>query len=93
MTINGNVDLQAGFVAELDASMSGDIATETIFFLRGEQVLGGTVDVTMWDFPAEGAEFRVTSTLSASGTMEVTFTDNNPFTDIIQDARGVLLRR
>ncbi len=93
MTINGNVDLQAGFVAEVDVSMSGDISTETIFFLRGGQELGGTVEVLVRDLPAEGTEFRVISTQSATGAMEVIFTGNNPFDEIVQDARGVLLRR
>lgn len=93
ITIHGAVDLQTGFEADVDVSMSGDINTETIFFLTGGQVLNGTVNVAVRDFPAEGAEFRVISTQSATGTMEVVYTGNNPFTDVIQDGRGVLLRR
>lgn len=93
ITIHGVVDLHTDFVAEVDVSMSGDIDTETIFFTPGGQVLNGTVSVAVRDFPAEGAEFRVISTQSASGTMEVVYTGNNPISEVIQDARGVLLRR
>ena len=93
MVINGNVDLGASFVAELDIPVNGDIPTESLNFLRGGQVLGGTLEINVMALPGEDAEYRVVRMVTGSGTFDVVFTDNNPFEEIIQDSDGVLLRR
>ena len=43
--------------------------------------------------PDEGTEYRVVSMIDGTGTIEVEFTGTNPFEEIIQNDRGVLLRR
>jgi len=93
MAINGNVDLGSSFALELDVPVNGDIPAESLTFLRGGQVLGGTLELNVIALPGVDAEYRVVSMESGSGTFEVTFTGTNPFEEIIQDERGVLLRR
>jgi len=91
--INGNVDLGSSFRIELDIPVNGDIPAESLTFLRGEQVLGGTLELNVMALPDDGTEYRVVSMIDGTGTMEVEFTDTNPFEEIIQNDRGVLLRR
>ena len=91
--INGNVDLGTSFRVELDIPVNGDIPAESLTFLRGGQELGGTLELNVMALPAEGTEYRVVSMMDGTGTFEVEFTINNPFEEIIQNDRGVLLRR
>ena len=93
MAINGNVDLGSSFVVELDVPVNGDIPAESLTFLRGGQVLGGTLALNVMALPDLGTEYRVVSMVDGSGTFEVIFRDTNPFDQIIQDERGVLLIR
>ncbi len=93
LVINGNVDLGTSFVAELDVPVTGGIPAESLVFLRGGQVLAGTLEINVMALPGEGAEYRVVSMVDGSGMFDVVFTTTNPFDQIIQDASGVLLKR
>ena len=93
MGINGNVDLESTFRLELDVPVNGDIPAEDLVFLRGGQVLDGTLEINVMALPGEGAEYRVVRMVDGTGTFDVIFRDTNPFDDIIQDGNGVLLRR
>ncbi len=93
MAINGNVVLGSLFKLELDVPVNGDIPAESLTFLRGGQVLDGTLELNVMALPDVGWESRVVSMQSGTGTFDVTFTNDNPFEEILQDDRGVLLIR
>ncbi len=92
LAINGAVELGSTFVVELDVLHFAGISTESLSFLTGQQVLNGTLALTVWQSPDGGSEYRVVSLIDGSGGFEA-ITGGEPFTDIIEDSRGVLLTR
>ena len=90
--IQGAVTLGSTFRAELDVPITGDLPTENLTFLTGGQVLGGTLALNVVRPPTAGVNYQVVSMVTGSGTF-ATITGAEPFTEIIQDDRGVLVRR
>ena len=92
MDINGVVSLESTFRVELDVPVSGDIITESLNFLKGGQELGGTLALNVMQPPNSGVDYRVVSMHVGTGTFDE-ITGAEPFTEILEDERGVLLRR
>ncbi len=92
MDIDGVVDLTSSFGVELDVMLPGDILFESLNFLKGGQELGGTLALTVVNPPEPGTEIRVVSMQDGTGTFDH-ITGDLPFTEVIQDERGVLLTR
>ena len=92
LDIQGLVSLESTFRVELDAVTSGAFNTESVTFLTGGQELGGTLAINALDAPTPGVDYRVIYTTLGTGAFDA-ISGAEPFTEIVEDAQGVLLRR
>ena len=92
MSILGAVTIQPTFNVLIDVSNMNPIPTERLSFLTGGVALAGTLDVNVMNFPPEGAQYRVVSTIDGTGQFDA-INGANVFNTIQEDSLGVLLIR
>ena len=79
-------------VAEVDVNTNQSVTHETLTFETGRIQLAGTLAVRVISPPNPPVQFRVVSTINGTGQFD-TVLGAQAFTEIRQDANGVLLIR
>ena len=92
IAIDGSVTLASTCRILVDVTNEGPVPGESVSFLTGGQVLAGHLEITVTYFPDPGDQFRVISMNGGTGKMD-SITGWLPFTDVIEDALGVLILR
>ncbi len=91
MEIQGLVDLEPNFRVELDVMLEGAFNTESVFFLTGGQVFGGTLALNVLQPVVPGEDYKVIYSNAASEEFAVT--GDLQFDEVIQNAEGVICRQ
>ncbi len=91
LDILGLVDLESTFSIELDVVTNGPFNTESVYFLTGGQVFGGTLALNALQTTTPNVDYRMIYATAATG--EFTVTGDLQFDEVIQDGTGVVGRR
>ena len=91
LEIQGSVDLESTCRIELDVVTNGPFNTESVYFLTGGQVYGGTLVLNVLQPTTPNVDYRVI--YATTGLGEFAVEGDEQFDEIIQDGLGVVGRR